>query len=334
LNQMAFIILLIALVSVCSGEELISKTICSGESVILFRNVSLDINDTVAFLYKNGANKTLIAMWMSNNPKIAGSYTGKVFLDPEGNVWIRYINASDEAKYLLLHEIGGTARNHYEVNLTVLVAPTTNCKPAIKRVDNTLIASLQGTECGKPEASVQFEDYSYTSYQRPFILQNKALAILFPEQESRTYIACMQTPALRCNIFSNPFNFCAYFDFHNHPPINEEGLTGSTSTYVAVIVTLIFIIAVLVLIDKYCIRRGVLRTCNTNESKHDSQDLQQVPGNGEHEQRPMIPNAGNLQKQHTFDARLRISVVSSHMSTIHESMPSDQPRRGIQYNIP
>ncbi|KAL3885622.1 hypothetical protein ACJMK2_025672, partial [Sinanodonta woodiana] len=160
------------------GENTIFKTVCLMDSFQLFEKSSL-YTDQLAFIYANGHELRLIAMWNKHSLHALGEYNDKLYLDEFGNIWMQNIRLSDERTYVLAQD------TDLKVKLNVLVPPATYCKPIIERVQSRLRAYLNVT-CGRPAASVYFHGYN----------KNQSEIQLVQGMEVCEYKACVEGPAL------------------------------------------------------------------------------------------------------------------------------------------
>ncbi|KAL3887100.1 hypothetical protein ACJMK2_027056, partial [Sinanodonta woodiana] len=184
-----------------------SRNVCSGDSIQLFRNVTIDNIDMVVSLYIQASDKRILAMWTLNNATISDGYSTKIFLDKIGDMWIRNVSPSDEAQYIL-RTVKRKIAIEYNVTLRVQAAPTINCKPTITRVDDVLVASLNSNECGKPLVSVDWLDYPG--------IQNKGNEFMLPKTNKYgIYYACISGPAVKCAQTSKLSDYCSAYDGHD-----------------------------------------------------------------------------------------------------------------------
>ncbi|KAL3887048.1 hypothetical protein ACJMK2_027004 [Sinanodonta woodiana] len=181
-----------------------SKYVCSGDFIQLFRNIAINSTDMIVELHINASKKRRIAMWALEDAKITDGYSSKVLRDKYGDIWIRNVSLSDEAQYIL--QVGsGSSFVTYTVDLFVHTAPTLNCKPKIKRIENVLVASLEAKECGNPSVYVDWLNYLGIHSE------GKDSIMLPRENPAGTYYACIGGPALMCARTSKLSDYCTAF---------------------------------------------------------------------------------------------------------------------------
>ncbi|KAL3887095.1 hypothetical protein ACJMK2_027051, partial [Sinanodonta woodiana] len=197
----------------------------------------------VVSLYIQASDKRILAMWILNNATISNGYTTKIFLDENGDIWIRNVNPSDAAEYILTSRIQ-TNIFRYNMTLNVQVAPTINCKPTIIRMDDVLVASLNPTECGKPLVSVDWLNYRG--------IKNEGNEFNVPKTDKYgIYYACISGPAIRCVQTSKLSEYCSAYsilDSSDSTDVSSKpGRENSEPIYIVVMLVAILLVLGLVI---------------------------------------------------------------------------------------
>ncbi|KAK3605199.1 hypothetical protein CHS0354_038637 [Potamilus streckersoni] len=214
---MIFLLMITVLAAKVSEQEMTSKLVCSGESILLFEKEKITASGHLTSLYIFKEVWKLIANWESGGTIInTGHYDWKVFFDGYGNLMIGNIDETGEGKYRIQQRQGKTIGPSYNQKLTVMAAPTTKCKPKINTDGNDLVVSVEYTECGKPEPSLNFVDQSHFAHVSK-TAENKTLAKFKPGKEAGTYIACIDTPAFRCATNFKTFDLCSHITLPERP---------------------------------------------------------------------------------------------------------------------
>ncbi|KAK3601226.1 hypothetical protein CHS0354_040409, partial [Potamilus streckersoni] len=216
-----------------------SKYVCSGDSIPLFENITVDSIDVVVSLYIKAATERLVAMWSLQNFTTSRGYDRKVFLDLSHDIWIRNVSSSDEAQYILKTGKGSSVVTNM-VYLRVLAAPKMNCKPRIKRVEDVLVASLEASDCGNPLVSVDWLNFLGNHSE------GKDSVRLPIKNNAGTYYACISGPAVRCARVSKLSDYCTAFLFEgtdDSQDISHEPCIECTpAKYILVVFIVIFIV--------------------------------------------------------------------------------------------
>ncbi|KAL3885656.1 hypothetical protein ACJMK2_025705, partial [Sinanodonta woodiana] len=184
--------------------KIISKSVCEGDSVDIFQNISSDRSNKIT-LYKNISKQVPIAMWTVNHSNtedfILDRYKPKVFFK-NGIITLKHIGLTDEATYSLLYDTDNTSKMP-EIHISTLVAPSNHCKPKIRREDNILIAFLDNrTNCGNRVVSVQWMDYPGVYYKDKDVIE------VPPGKDAFTYYACIDGEVFMCARNSTKMKYC------------------------------------------------------------------------------------------------------------------------------
>ncbi|KAL3885664.1 hypothetical protein ACJMK2_025713 [Sinanodonta woodiana] len=236
-------VLLTALAALSKVSGIITNTVCEGDTVQIFQNISTSRSAIKFSLYKIGLEREeVIAIWLVNHShiedKIKDTYKSKLSFE-SGTILLRNIESTDEATYTLVDNI------HYksewpEMHISTLVPPTNHCKPKIRQEDNVLIALLDNQEyCGTPQVSVHWKEYPDISYK------DKAVIEVPPGKDVCTYYACIEGEALRCTRRSSERDYCEHITLRSTRkesiPIPSPDIHNTTTFVIAAIVFLILI---------------------------------------------------------------------------------------------
>ncbi|KAK3583473.1 hypothetical protein CHS0354_025604 [Potamilus streckersoni] len=248
-----------------SGAGIPLKYVCPGHSVHAFQNIKFDSCNADVSLSMNGDRNTQIAKWLIQNctwkETLLTEYEKRVIFDKNGTITIHNFNHFDQAKYVVISKMTPLPKI-YDVQLSLMLAPTKACKPIIDKLGNILIASLNVNDCGKPVAIPYWKDYGGVSNT------NEPMLKLPPGKEAGTYYACIDGPALACMKYVQPQNYCSAYTIEGSmqhvtsksPEVTME--TGNTTVIIVIsivmgILFILLVVVTLILIQRNCARRNV-----------------------------------------------------------------------------
>ncbi|KAK3583484.1 hypothetical protein CHS0354_025617 [Potamilus streckersoni] len=257
-NCVLLLVTVMAASCTVSVAGIIYKSVCEGESVQVFQNITSASFKKKFTLYKTGVSKQeVIGIWFMNHSsiedEIQDKYEAKVLFE-NGSIILRNIESTDEATYALVYDTDGWF-DRKETQILALAPPTNPCKPKIRQEDHFLIALLDNQDyCGRPLVSVQWMDYPGISYK------DKAVIVVPPGKDACTYYACIEGEALTCARKSTEREYCEHITIgstrRESIPVPSVDISHlRTITFViAVIVSLVLLVLIVspIILWKYC----------------------------------------------------------------------------------
>ncbi|KAK3583481.1 hypothetical protein CHS0354_025613 [Potamilus streckersoni] len=268
--RMFMFILVIAvagLISVSGAADSV-KFVCPGETVQAFQNITFDRCNAIVSLNINGPRNIRIATWSMHNctlnETLLPDYQKRLLFDQTGSIWIRNFHHFDQGKYVVLSQMD-TMPDIYEVEISIMVAPSKNCKPKIMRLETSLLATLDPNDCGKPVTTLFWKDNDGVSNT------SKEKLKLTPGKEAGTYYACIEGPALHCVRNLTPQDYCSSITIQgsNSPPIPSEACNTTVLTVliaISIVFGLLLVLVTTVLIIRERRRKRVPATNITFEN--------------------------------------------------------------------
>ncbi|KAL3885654.1 hypothetical protein ACJMK2_025703, partial [Sinanodonta woodiana] len=231
--------------------EITSKSVCLGDSVEAFQNITFNNCSSVISLSMKGEIDTLIAMWSFENCRrkeaIVLDYMDRVFLYGNGSILIHTVHTADQATYIVNCQMENIYME-YVVHIQVMAAPSKDCIPNILHLGSRLFASLKAPFCGKPVATLFWKGHGDVPNSHEPVLK------LNPGNKDGTYYACLEGPALMC--VRNELDYCSTITTRGNesPPILE---TWDVRIAIFIVLGIVLGIALIlatsvILIRKYC----------------------------------------------------------------------------------